>query len=218
MFTKDELEAISVFKDKVLPTIAAEQKINPSGTSYLMGTMIADMVDGGLLLNLAKPVAGLVGSVGRMTPVVSEAFKEGTESLYAKEANEAIENFILNMETNPWISNITQTIIRDKLRKEKGGDSDIKELPSEFRPQSELETDEDILVAEAETPQQQVGNVNVTSPRINIDPTTSQPPRQMASLPSSPSVGGGITNVANRQQFGGLFPGDNIGKLIAEKA
>ena len=69
-----------------------------------------------------------------------------------------------------------------------------------------------------ETPQQKVGNVNVTSPKINIDPTTSQPPRQMASLPSSPSVGGGITNVGNKQQFGGLFPGDNIGKLIAEKA
>ena len=86
---------------------------------------------------------------------------------------------------------------------------------------SQTETKDVQTMAQAqppiETPQQKVGNVNVTSPRINIDPTTSQPPRQMASLPSSPSVGGGITNVANKQQFGGLFPGDNIGRLIAEK-
>ena len=41
---------------------------------------------------------------------------------------------------------------------------------------------------------------------------------RMASLPSSPSVSGGITNIGNKQQFGGLFPTDNIGKLIAEKA
>ena len=221
LFTKDELEAISVFKDKVLPTIAAEQKINQSGTSYLMGTMIADMVDGGLLLNLAKPVAGFIGTVGRMTPVVSEAFKEGTESLYAKEANEAIENFILNMETNPWISNTTQTIIRDKLRKEKGGDADIKQLPAEFRPQSALETDEDILVAEADvpkdTPQQQVGDIQPTRPNINITPpTTQESPQMVASLPPSPPSGGGIASV-DRNQFGGLFPQDELGKLIASR-
>tara|TARA_Y100000004_G_scaffold13309_1_gene14201 strand:+ start:570 stop:2969 length:2400 start_codon:yes stop_codon:yes gene_type:complete len=217
LFTKDELDAIQVFKDKVVPTIAAEQKINPSGTSYLMGTMIADMTEGGLLLNLAKPVAKFVGTAGRMTPVVGEAFKEGTESVYAKEANEAIENFILNIEVNPWISNTTQTLIRDQLMKEKTGDADIEELPSEFRPQSELETDEDILVADAETPQQKVGDVQVTQPNINITPPTSQPPRQMASLPISPSVGGGITDVAKKEQFGGLFPTDDLGKLIANR-
>ena len=217
LFTKDELDAIQVFKDKVVPTIAAEQKINPSGTSYLMGTMIADMTEGGLLLNLAKPVAKFVGTAGRMTPVVGEAFKEGTESVYAKEANEAIENFILNIEVNPWISNTTQTLIRDQLMKEKTGDADIEELPSEFRPQSELETDEDILVADAETPQQKVGDVQVTQPNIDITPPTSQPPRQMASLPISPSVGGGITDVAKKEQFGGLFPTDDLGKLIANR-
>ena len=68
-----------------------------------------------------------------------------------------------------------------------------------------------------ETPQQQVGNVQVTQPNINITPPTSQPPRQMASLPISPSVGSGITDVAKKEQFGGLFPTDDLGKLIANR-
>ena len=50
LFTKDELEAIKVFRDKVIPTIAAEQKINPSGTSYMLTTMLADLTEGGLLM------------------------------------------------------------------------------------------------------------------------------------------------------------------------
>ena len=217
LFTKDELDAIQVFRDKVLPTIAAEEKINKSGTSYLMGTLIADMTEGGLLLNLAKPFGQVVGSAGRMTPFAREAFKEGTDTLYTKEAKEATEGFLINMEVNPWISNTTQTIIRNQLMEEKTGDADIEELPPEFRPQSELETDEDILVADAETPQQKVGNIQVTQPNVNIIPPTSQPPLQMASLPNSPSVGGGITNVAKKEQFGGLFPTDDLGKLIANR-
>ena len=86
---------------------------------------------------------------------------------------------------------------------------------------SEVDTSVPSAMAQAdvpkETPQQQVGNVNVTNPNINITPPTSQPPRQMASLPNSPSVGGGITSVGKKEQFGGLFPTDNIGKLIADR-
>ena len=220
LFTKDELDAIEVFKDKVLPTIKAEEKINKSGTSYLMGTLIADMVEGGLLLNLAKPVAGLVGSVGRITPFVSESFKEGTESLYIREAKEATEKFLFNMEINPWISNTTAQIIRNQLMEEKAGDVDIEQLPAELRPQSELETDEDILVADAETrretPQQKIGDVNVTSPNINITPpTTQEQPVQAASLPTSPSEG--ITSLNKGEQFEGLFPTDNLGRMIANR-
>mgnify|MGYP003148074468 FL=1 len=220
LFTKDELNAIEVFKDKVLPTIAAEEKINKSGTSYLMATIIADMTEGGLLLNLAKPVSSAVGTVGRITPLVSEVFKEGADELYKKEANEAVGNFILNNEVNPWISNTTATILRDNLRKEKVGSGDIEELPAEFRPQSELETDKDILVADAETrretPQQRIGDVNVTSPNINITPpSTQEQPVQAASLPTSPSEG--ITSLNKGEQFEGLFPTDNLGRMIANR-
>jgi len=213
-----------VFKDKVLPTINAEEKINKSGTSYLMATIMADMTEGGLLLNLANPIGSAIGTVGRITPLVSEVFKEGKDTLYIKEANEAVGNFILNNEINPWISDTTATIIRDNLRKEKVGSGDIEELPPEFRPQSNLKTDEDILVADAdvpkETPQQTIGDVNVTSPNIEISPPTTQapPPQMMASLPDQKSVGGGgITSVGKKEQFGGLFPTDDLGKLIASR-
>tara|TARA_R100001163_G_C5063918_1_gene201332 strand:+ start:449 stop:2851 length:2403 start_codon:yes stop_codon:yes gene_type:complete len=221
LFTKDELNAIEVFKDKVLPTIAAEQRINPSGTSYLMSTFLADTLQGGLLLNLAGSVGKTVSAVGRMTPVLRESFKEGSEQIAEKQANEAIENFILNMEVNPWISRVTGQVVRNKLMEEKGGDVDIEELPPELRPQSALETDEDILVAEAdvpkETPQQQVGDIQPTRPNINITPPTNQgTPAMVASAPVSPPSGGGIASI-NREQFGGLFPQDNLGQLIANR-
>ena len=221
LFTKDELNAIEVFKDKVLPTIAAEQRINPSGTSYLMSTFLADTLQGGLLLNLAGSVGKTVSAVGRMTPVLRESFKEGSEQIAEKQANEAIENFILNMEVNPWISRVTGQVVRNKLMEEKGGDVDIEELPPELRPQSALETDEDILVAEAdvpkETPQQQIGNIQPTRPNINITPPTNQgTPAMVASAPVSPPSGGGIASI-NREQFGGLFPQDNLGQLIANR-
>jgi hypothetical protein len=87
---------------------------------------------------------------------------------------------------------------------------------------SEVDTSVPSAMAQAdipkETPQQKVGNVQVTQPNINITPPTSQPPRQTASLlPNTPSVGGGITSVGKKEQFGGLFPTDNIGKLIANR-
>jgi len=71
-----------------------------------------------------------------------------------------------------------------------------------------------------ETPQQPVGNVQVTQPNINITPPTTQapPPQMMASLPDQKSVGGGgITSVGKKEQFGGLFPTDDLGKLIASR-
>ena len=220
LFTKDELDAIEVFRDKVLPTVNAEEQINKSGTSYLMATLLADVAEGGLLLNLARPFASVVGGVGRLTPFVKESFKEGKEMLGSKEANEAVGNFIINTEVNPWISNTTQQIIRNQLMEEKGGDVDIGELPPELRPQSELETDEDILVADAETrretPQQKIGDVNVTSPNIEISPpTTQEQPVQAASLPTSPSEG--ITSLNKGEQFEGLFPTDNLGRMIANR-
>jgi len=93
--------------------------------------------------------------------------------------------------------------------------------PVEPEDVSEVDTSVPSAMAQAdipkETPQQQVGNVQVTQPNINITPPTSQPPRQTASLPISPSVGGGITSVGKKEQFGGLFPTDNIGKLIADR-
>jgi len=88
--------------------------------------------------------------------------------------------------------------------------------------ESKVEEEQDKQVAQAvkETPQQPVGNVQVTQPNINITPPTTQapPPQMMASLPDQKSVGGGgITSVGKKEQFGGLFPTDDLGKLIASR-
>ena len=67
------------------------------------------------------------------------------------------------------------------------------------------------------TPQQQVGDIQPTRPKINITPpTTQESPQMVASLPPSPPSGGGIASV-DRNQFGGLFPQDELGKLIASR-
>ena len=66
------------------------------------------------------------------------------------------------------------------------------------------------------TPQQEIGDVNVTSPNINITPpTTQEQPVQAASLPTSPSEG--ITSLNKGEQFEGLFPTDNLGRMIANR-
>tara|TARA_R110002020_G_scaffold131917_5_gene294824 strand:- start:10430 stop:12784 length:2355 start_codon:yes stop_codon:yes gene_type:complete len=96
--------------------------------------------------------------------------------------------------------------------------------PVEPEDVSEVDTSVPSAMAQAdvpkETPQQPVGNVQVTQPNINITPPTTQapPPQMMASLPDQKSVGGGgITSVGKKEQFGGLFPTDDLGKLIASR-
>ena len=226
LFTKDELEAIKVFKDKVVPTIAAEQKINPSGTSYMQTTMLADLTQGGLLMNLAKPNLSLLGKVGRMTPVLETAFKSGQEELYKKEAIEAINGFLLNMEVNPWISNTTSTFLRDKLRDEKIGGEELEELSENVEP-----TD----VEEIQTAQMQPMKIapSPTAPDVNIllqseraQQAMAQGAKDMGMAPMPPAPmptaqapmppQGGLANLQQAQQFGALFPQDSTGQLIAQ--
>ena len=218
LFTKDELEAIEVFKDKVVPTIAAEQKINPSGTSYMLTTMLADLTQGGLLMNLAKPNISLLGKVGRMTPFLESAFKSGQEELYKKEAIEAINGFLLNMEVNPWISNTTSTFLRDKLRDEKIGGEKLEELSENVEPTDveEIQTAQmqPMKIADAPT----TPDVNLlTAQNIPQTPTAqgAMPPLPMAQAPMPQQ--GGLANLQQAQQFGALFPQDSMGQLIAQR-
>ena len=93
--------------------------------------------------------------------------------------------------------------------------------PVEAEDVSEVNTNIPVAMAQADvpkvTPQQQVGDIQPTRPNINITPpTTQESPQMVASLPPSPPSGGGIASV-NRNQFGGLFPQDELGKLIASR-
>ena len=93
--------------------------------------------------------------------------------------------------------------------------------PVEAEDVSEVNTNIPVAMAQADvpkvTPQQQVGDIQPTRPNINITPpTTQESPQMVASLPPSPPSGGGIASV-DRNQFGGLFPQDELGKLIASR-
>ena len=86
--------------------------------------------------------------------------------------------------------------------------------------ESKVEEEQDKQVAQAvkETPQQQVGDIQPTRPKINIQPPsrTTEQPVQTASLPITPNTKG-IASLNKGEQFGGLFPQDNLGQLIANR-
>ena len=69
-----------------------------------------------------------------------------------------------------------------------------------------------------ETPQQIIGNIQPSRPNINIQPPTrtTEQPVQTASLPTTPNAKG-IASLNKGEQFGGLFPQDNLGQLIANR-
>ena len=207
-----------------------EQFANPSKTGYETSSVLMPLLSvmgatGAYSAGGSKVVAGIVGSGIYMSPraalTLISSPKFTTWLLDTSKKADKNPNILAQS-----IGNLAASAVEKNVDPSYGEavDEYINTLlfQGQTEEMSQTETKDVQTMSQAqppiETPQQKVGNVNVTSPRINIDPTTSQPSRQMASLPSSPSVGGGITNVGNKQQFGGLFPTDNIGKLIAEKA
>ena len=87
---------------------------------------------------------------------------------------------------------------------------------------SQTETKDVQTMAQAdvpkETPQQTIGNIQPSRPNINIQPPTrtTEQPVQPASLPITPNTKG-IASLNKGEQFGGLFPQDNLGQLIANR-
>ena len=87
---------------------------------------------------------------------------------------------------------------------------------------SQTETKDVQTMAQAdvpkETPQQTIGNIQPSRPNINIQPPsrTTEQPVQTASLPITPNTKG-IASLNKGEQFGGLFPQDNLGQLIANR-
>ena len=232
LFTKDELEAIKVFRDKVIPTIAAEQKINPSGTSYMLTTMLADLTEGGLLMNLTKPALSVVGKIGRATPLLESAFKEGQEELYKKEAMDAVNGFLLNIEVNPWISNTTATFLREKIKEEKIGGEKLEGLSidTDLRPSiasasvDNLKKQQSKPMTIADAPTTPDVNILLQSERAQQAMAQGAKDMGMAPMPPAPMPTaqapmpsqGGLANLQQAQQFGALFPQDSTGQLIAQ--
>jgi len=94
--------------------------------------------------------------------------------------------------------------------------------PVEAEDVSEVDTNIPVAMAQAdvpkETPQQTIGNIQPSRPKINIQPPTrtTEQPVQTASLPITPNTKG-IASLNKGEQFGGLFPQDNLGQLIANR-
>ena len=94
--------------------------------------------------------------------------------------------------------------------------------PVEAEDVSEVDTNIPVAMAQAdvpkETPQQTIGDIQPSRPNINIQPPSriTEQPVQTASLPTTPNTKG-ITSLNQREQFGGLFPNDGLGQLIANR-
>ena len=192
LFSQKELKKINKFYREVVPTLSAELNINPSGSGFL------------ILNSLAR--LGIF-NYGATIPILSEASKGAARLSEQDKAIEAIRGYI-SRGNQPLLSSTTSAIIREDLLPDRvdGDDPNIKEAEDvEVKPQSRLIT-----------PQQEIGDVNVTSPNIEISPpTTQEQPVQTASLPTSPSEG--ITSLNKGEQFEGLFPTDNLGRMIANR-
>ena len=192
LFSQKELKKINKFYREVVPTLSAELNINPSGSGFL------------ILNSLAR--LGIF-NYGATIPILSEASKGAARLSEQDKAIEAIRGYI-SRGNQPLLSSTTSAIIREDLLPDRvdGDDPNIKEAEDvEVKPQSRLIT-----------PQQEIGDVNVTSPNINITPPmTQEQPVQAASLPTSPSEG--ITSLNKGEQFEGLFPTDNLGRMIANR-
>ena len=192
LFSQDQLKNIQKFYNEVIPTLSAEMNINPSGSGFLV-------------LN-AMQRAGIL-NFGTAVPLLSEAAKGAAKLREQDRAIEAVRGYI-NSSNAPLLSGGIGAVLREQILPEDldSDDPDIKEAEDvEVKPQSRLIT-----------PQQKIGDVNVTSPNIEISPpTTQEQPVQAASLPTSPSEG--ITSLNKGEQFEGLFPTDNLGRMIANR-
>ena len=198
----------------------------------MLTTMLADLTEGGLLMNLTKPALSVVGKIGRATPLLESAFKEGQEELYKKEAMDAVNGFLLNIEVNPWISNTTATFLREKIKEEKIGGEKLEGLSidTDLRP-SIASASVDNLKKQQSTPMTiadapTTPDVNILLQSENAQQAMAQGAKDMGMAPMPPAPmptaqapmppQGGLANLQQAQQFGALFPQDSTGQLIAQ--
>jgi len=206
-----------------------EQFANPSRTgletsSVLMPFLSIMGASGAYSMGGSKVVAGIVGSGIYMTPraaltlITSPKFT----SWLLQTSKKADKNPNILAQS---IGNLAASVAEKEVDPAYGEavDEFINTLlfQGQAEEMSQTETKDVQTMAQADvpkvTPQQQVGDIQPTRPNINITPpTTQESPQMVASLPPSPPSGGGIASV-NRNQFGGLFPQDELGKLIASR-
>jgi len=125
LFSADEIAKIKQFRDNVMPTLWAEIKLNPSGTSYVVSSALARA---GLFLTAPK-----LALISRAVPMVESALKRG-ERLGA--ARDAIKQYVLRSNM-PLFSGGIQSLLRPPASEAISDDPEVinflRDIPSQTR-------------------------------------------------------------------------------------
>tara|TARA_R100000655_G_scaffold86057_2_gene126003 strand:- start:894 stop:3293 length:2400 start_codon:yes stop_codon:yes gene_type:complete len=120
IFSPEEIKRIEAFRQDVLPTLWAEQKLNPSGTGY---TILGGLINRGLM----STVVDLgVASVSRVPKIGVAAREAVEESRGRSDAVEAITELV-NRSSAPIITDASKAAIRTKLAEDQGEFDQISE-------------------------------------------------------------------------------------------
>ena len=125
LFSADEIVKIKQFRDNVMPTLWADIKLNPSGTSYVVSSALARA---GLFLTAPK-----LALISRAVPMVESALKRG-ERLGA--ARDAIKQYVLRSNM-PLFSGGIQSVLRPPASEAISDNPEVinflKDIPSKTR-------------------------------------------------------------------------------------
>ena len=124
LFSPEEISRIRQFRKDVMPTLWAEIKDNPSGTSY---KILSSLSRQGLLNFPGIPIAGQL--VRSAAPTVLKGLEEAAQ---ATQAIDAVKQTLDRFQA-PLLSNSAQSSIRPQLREESDADEGLRDLPDSDR-------------------------------------------------------------------------------------
>ena len=118
LFSPEEISRIRQFRKDVMPTLWAEIKDNPSGTSYK------------ILSSLSRQ--GLLNFPGILRSAAPTVLKGLEEAAQATQAIDAVKQTLDRFQA-PLLSNSAQSSIRPQLREESDADEGLRDLPDSDR-------------------------------------------------------------------------------------
>tara|TARA_R100000353_G_scaffold2386_2_gene3512 strand:- start:204 stop:2570 length:2367 start_codon:yes stop_codon:yes gene_type:complete len=202
LFSAEEIARIKAFRDKVVPSLDAELRQNPSGSAY---TMISALQQSGIL------------SFTRAVPFLRDIKIGAGEMADISAAENSVKQYIKRKQM-PLFSVSTQSIIRNQTEKEPA----LPEDTERFDEDKISAVQKPMKVASSPT----APDVNILLQSENAQQAMAQGAKDMgmAPMPLAPMPTaqapmppqGGLANLQQAQQFGALFPQDSMGQLIAQ--
>jgi len=202
LFSKEEISRIKAFRDKVVPSLDAELRQNPSGSAY---TMISALQQSGIL------------SFTRAVPFLRDIKIGAGEMADISAAENSVKQYIKRKQM-PLFSVSTQSIIRNQTEREPA----LPEDTERFDEDKISAVQKPMQVATSPT----APDVNILLQSDNAQQAMAQgakdmgmpamPPAPMPTAQAPMPPQGGLANLQQAQQFGALFPQDAMGQLIAQ--